>query len=227
MAIASGAKTLKMKFGHHGANHPVKELSTGKVEITSMNHGFAVDPDSLPDNVEQTHVSLFDGSLLAQLIVFTVVTAALLAAMRPLLRKHMIVKNPIRTNASRIIGTALDDYDGPAIQAPADFDISRMADYRVAEDGTLVLLAPTRLTRLQFRNRFTAQEKALLEFAAIDDPTAANAQRLQAASLRAYLADLAAAEFVDLADASTVAGVQALEAAGLLAKGRAAKVIAP
>ena len=67
----------------------------------------------------------------------------------------------------------------------------------------------------------------VLEFAAIDDPTAANAQRLQAASLRAYLADLAAAEFVDLADASTVAGVQALEAAGLLAKGRAAKVIAP
>lgn len=51
------------------------------------------------------------------------------------------------THASRIIDTALDDYDGPAIPAPADFDISRMADYRVAEDGTLVLLAPTRLTR--------------------------------------------------------------------------------
>ena len=131
------------------------------------------------------------------------------------------------THASRIIGTALDDYDGPAIPAPADFDILRIDDYRVAEDGTLVLLAQTRLTRLQFRNRFTAQEKALLELAAIDDPAAATAQRLQAASLRAYLADLAAAEFVDLADASTVAGVQALEAAGLLAQGRAAEVLAP
>ena len=51
-----------MHQGHHGANHPVKDLATGKVEITSMNHGFAVDKDSLPNNVEQTHVSLFDGS---------------------------------------------------------------------------------------------------------------------------------------------------------------------
>ena len=131
------------------------------------------------------------------------------------------------THAGRIVGTALDDYTGPAIAAPADFDISRMGDYRVSEDGTLALVAQTRLTRLQFRTRFTAQEKAMLELAAMDDATAPTAQRLQAASLRAYLADLAAAEFVDLADASTVAGVQALEAAGLLAKGRAAKVIAP
>ena len=129
------------------------------------------------------------------------------------------------THAGRIIGTALDGYEGPAIAAPADFDISRMADYRLTEDGTPVLLAPTRLTRLQFRNRFTAQEKAMLELAAIDDPTAATAQRLQAASLRAYLADLAAAEFVDLADASTVAGVQALESAGLLAEGRAVEIL--
>ena len=131
------------------------------------------------------------------------------------------------THASRIIGTALDDYDGPAIPAPADFDISRIDDYRVAEDGTLVLLAQTRLTRLQFRNRFTALEKAQLELAAMDDPSAEPAQRLQSASLRAYLADLAAAEFVDLADQSTVAGVNALEAAGILAEGRAAEVLAP
>jgi carbamoyl-phosphate synthase small subunit len=52
-----------MKFGHHGANHPVQDLKTGRVLITSQNHGFAVDPDSLPDNVEVTHVSLFDDSL--------------------------------------------------------------------------------------------------------------------------------------------------------------------
>ncbi len=62
LGIAVGGKTMKMHQGHHGANHPVKDLTTGKVEITSMNHGFAVDKDSLPKNVEQTHLSLFDGS---------------------------------------------------------------------------------------------------------------------------------------------------------------------
>lgn len=62
LALALGAKTIKMNHGHHGANHPVKEISTGKVEITSMNHGFAVDSQSLPENVNETHISLFDGS---------------------------------------------------------------------------------------------------------------------------------------------------------------------
>jgi carbamoyl-phosphate synthase small subunit len=62
LAIAAGGRTVKMSQGHHGANHPVKEHATGKVEIVSMNHGFAVDPDSLPDNVEPTYTSLFDGS---------------------------------------------------------------------------------------------------------------------------------------------------------------------
>lgn len=63
MGLAAGGKTLKMKFGHHGANHPVLEKSAGRVHITSQNHGFAVDAATLPDNVEVTHVSLFDGSL--------------------------------------------------------------------------------------------------------------------------------------------------------------------
>ena len=63
MALASGAKTFKMKFGHHGANHPVTELSTGRVSITSQNHGFAVDPDSLPANLRATHISLFDNTI--------------------------------------------------------------------------------------------------------------------------------------------------------------------
>ncbi len=63
MALASGAKTFKMKFGHHGANHPVKDLDTGRVSITSQNHGFAVDEKSLPKNLRPTHVSLFDGTL--------------------------------------------------------------------------------------------------------------------------------------------------------------------
>ena len=63
MGLASGAKTHKMKFGHHGANHPVKDMQTGQVVITSQNHGFAVDSASLPANLEVTHVSLFDGSV--------------------------------------------------------------------------------------------------------------------------------------------------------------------
>jgi len=63
MALASGAKTFKMKFGHHGANHPVKESASGRVSITSQNHGFAVDPATLPANLVATHVSLFDGTL--------------------------------------------------------------------------------------------------------------------------------------------------------------------
>jgi carbamoyl-phosphate synthase small subunit len=63
LALAGGASTMKMKFGHHGANHPVQDHATGRVMITSQNHGFAVDPASLPDNIEVTHTSLFDGSL--------------------------------------------------------------------------------------------------------------------------------------------------------------------
>ena len=63
MGLASGAKTMKMKFGHHGANHPVKDLDSGRVVITSQNHGFAVDPATLPATMRPTHVSLFDGSL--------------------------------------------------------------------------------------------------------------------------------------------------------------------
>jgi carbamoyl-phosphate synthase small subunit len=62
LALAVGGRTMKMHQGHHGANHPVKDLTTGKVEITSMNHGFAVDRASLPANAVETHISLFDGS---------------------------------------------------------------------------------------------------------------------------------------------------------------------
>ena len=63
MALAAGALTVKMKCGHHGANHPVQDLKTGRVMITSQNHGFTVDEQTLPDNVEVTHRSLFDGTL--------------------------------------------------------------------------------------------------------------------------------------------------------------------
>jgi carbamoyl-phosphate synthase small subunit len=63
LSLAMGGRTYKLKFGHRGANHPVKELESGKVEITSQNHGFAVDPESLPRDVKVTHVNLYDGTV--------------------------------------------------------------------------------------------------------------------------------------------------------------------
>ena len=83
----------------------------------------------------------------------------------------------------------------------------------------------SRITRLAFRNRFTPTEKASIELAALDDPSATQSVRMQAASLRAYLADLAAATFIDLARPDTRSGVQMLEAAGLLANGRALEIL--
>jgi carbamoyl-phosphate synthase small subunit len=63
LGLALGGKTFKLKFGHRGANHPVKFLDTGKIEITSQNHGFAVDPESLPNDVKVTHLNLYDGTV--------------------------------------------------------------------------------------------------------------------------------------------------------------------
>lgn len=127
---------------------------------------------------------------------------------------------------TRIAATATDDYDGPEqyITAPADFDLARMVDYRY--DGEALTLAPdTGITRLAFRNRFTQAEKVMLELAGLDDPTAPMAQRQQAAAIRVHLADVAASTFVDLGRADTRAGVQSLEAAGLLAPGRALQIL--
>ena len=63
LGLAMGAQTYKLKFGHRGANHPVKNLATGQVEITSQNHGFAIDPESVPEDVEVTHVNLYDQTI--------------------------------------------------------------------------------------------------------------------------------------------------------------------
>ena len=129
---------------------------------------------------------------------------------------------------NRIAATATNAYAGPDffIEAPADFDMGRMADYRYDADAGLLFLAPdTRLTKLAFRNRFTQAEKVMLEIAALDNPTATMAQRQQAAALRATLSDTAAATFIDLSRAETRAGVQMLEAGGLLAEGRALEIL--
>lgn len=127
---------------------------------------------------------------------------------------------------NRIAATATDDYTGPDefITAPPDFDAARMGEY-VYQDGVLSIHPDTRITKLAFRNRFTSAEKVAIEFACLDDPAAPMPQRLQAAALRANQADLAAATFVDLAREDTRAGVQMLEAAGLLAEGRALEIL--
>ena len=127
---------------------------------------------------------------------------------------------------NRIAATATDDYTGPDefITAPPDFDAARMGEY-VYQDGVLTIHPDSRVTRLAFRNRFTNAEKVAIEFACLDDPAAPMPQRLQSAALRANQADLAAATFVDLLRPDTRAGVQMLEAAGLLAEGRALEIL--
>ncbi len=127
---------------------------------------------------------------------------------------------------TRIAATATDDYTGPDeyITAPPDFDAARMAEY-VYQDGVLTIHPDTRITKLAFRNRFTSAEKIAIEFACLDDPAAPMPQRLQSAALRANQADLAAATFVDLLRPDTRAGVQMLEAAGLLPEGRALEIL--
>ena len=127
---------------------------------------------------------------------------------------------------NRIAATATDEYTGPDeyIDAPADFDVTRLAEYRY-EDGALALAPDTRITRLAFRNRFTQTEKVTLELAAMDDPTAPMAQRQQAAAIRVHLADVAASTFIDLCSQDTRAGVQELEAGGLLTEGRALVIL--
>lgn len=127
---------------------------------------------------------------------------------------------------NRIAATATDEYTGPDefIDAPADFDVTRLGEYRY-EDGALVLAPDTRITRLAFRNRFTQTEKVTLELAALDDPAATLAQRQQAAAIRVHLADVAASTFIDLGSLHTRAGVQALEAGGLLTEGRALEIL--
>lgn len=127
---------------------------------------------------------------------------------------------------NRIAATATDAYTGPDafIDAPADFDITRMSEYVYAA-GVLVLAPATRITRLAFRNRFTQAEKVALEIAALDDPAAPMAQRQLSAAIRASMADTAAAAFIELGRPDTRAGVQMLEAGGLLAAGRALEIL--
>lgn len=123
-------------------------------------------------------------------------------------------------------GTALDSYDGPDAWcvAPDGFAPEQLRRYTLV-GGTLVFTPSAWVTRLALRNRFTQAEKVALEMAALDNPAGAVPVRRQAATLRVYLADLAAAEYVDLSRAETRAGVQYLETAALLAPGRALEIL--
>lgn len=129
-------------------------------------------------------------------------------------------------NGASIIGTATDDYIGPDQWAPApeDFDATRMSEYTIQE-GLVVLVPSTRITKLAFRNRFLQAEKIGIDLASIDDPSGTMPQRQQQAALRVYLADVASASWIDLARADTRAGVQQLEALGVLGAGRALVIL--
>ena len=126
----------------------------------------------------------------------------------------------------RATGTATDDYTGPDAwaEAPEGFDPELLSEYML-DDGVVVLVPNSRITRLAFRSRFTLPEKVALELASADNPAGLLAERQQAATLRAYLADVAAATYIDLQRADTRAGVQQLEALGLLAAGRALQIL--
>lgn len=127
---------------------------------------------------------------------------------------------------NRITATATDEYTGPDefIDAPANFDITKLADYEFV-DGVLTLVPSRHITRLAFRNRFTQAEKVALELASLDNPAATLAQRQQAAGLRVNLKDQENATFIDLGRPDTRAGVQQLQAAGLIGAGRAEVIL--
>lgn len=130
------------------------------------------------------------------------------------------------TNVPEFFGTCPDESDTQidgvlGVFAQADWETMRTDEMWARNQKP-----STRLTRLEFRNLFTTPEKAMLELVAIDNPAADMPARMQAATLRAYLADVAAAEFIDLADTSTIAGVRTLEDMGLLAAGRSTEILA-
>lgn len=135
------------------------------------------------------------------------------------------------TQNGRIIASALDTYTGASIEAPPDFDTTRMGDYRVDEDGNLTLMPatvavpPRAITYWAFRKRFTHAERVGLELAALDDPSADIQQRQRSAGVRVYLADAAAADWIDLDDADSRDSVATLESLGLLSEGRAVEII--
>lgn len=124
-------------------------------------------------------------------------------------------------------GTATDAYEGPDAWghiAESEFHVDALDQYTL-ENGVVVLVPTSKITRLAFRNRFAQSEKVMLELASQHDPAAPLPARQQAAALRAYLADMAAAAYIDLCQADTRAGVQFLEAAAVLVPGRAREIL--
>ena len=138
--------------------------------------------------------------------------------------QYAIIENNIIVNVAEADAPLADNWE--PLQADAGIGWTRTGTGQPFEAPAVESVAQdTRVTRLAFRNRFTQAEKVMLELAALDDPTATMAQRQQAAAIRVYLADVSTSTFVDIANADTRAGVQALEAAGLLAPGRALQIL--
>ena len=138
--------------------------------------------------------------------------------------QYAIIENNIIVNVAEADAPLADNWE--PLQADASIGWTRTGAGQPFEAPAVESVAQdTRITRLAFRNRFTKAEKVMLELAALDDPAAPMAQRQQSAAIRVYLADVAASSFIDLADPGTRAGVQALEAGGLLAAGRATVIL--
>lgn len=138
--------------------------------------------------------------------------------------QYAIIENNIIVNVAEADAPLADNWE--PLQADAGIGWTRTGAGQPFEAPAVESVAQdTRITRLAFRNRFTQAEKVMLELAGLDDPTAPLAQRQQAATIRAYLSDVAAATLIDLGRADTRAGVQALEAGGLLAPGRALQIL--
>lgn len=138
--------------------------------------------------------------------------------------QYAIIENNTIVNVAEADAPLADNWE--LLQADAGIGWTRTGAGQPFEAPAVESVAQdTRITRLAFRNRFTQPEKVMLELAALDDPTAPMPQRQQAAAIRALLADVAASVFVDLGRADTRAGVQSLEAAGLLAAGRALQIL--
>ncbi len=138
--------------------------------------------------------------------------------------QYAIIENNTVVNVAEADAPLADNWE--PLQADAGIGWTRTGTGQPFEAPAVESVAQdTRITRLAFRNRFTQAEKVMLELAALDDPSAPMAQRQQAASVRVYLADVAASTFVDLAHANTRSGVQSLEAVGLLTTGRALQIL--
>lgn len=141
--------------------------------------------------------------------------------------KYAYVVNNVAQEVVRVDPSSIFNpgYAALFIEVPDEVEAGWLLTDGEWSPPVVIVIKETKITRLAFRNRFTVSEKVMLDLASIDDPSAEMSARQQSAALRVYLTDLASASFVDLTDAATIAGVQMLEAIGLIAEGRSGEIL--